>query len=143
MKYGLKRLALLSVTFACTSIAAADADVTVNVSGVSATQGKLVLTIFDSKKGWLKKPMMTDSLVVEGESATFEVRLPPGRYAFHVYHDLDDNGKMKSNFIGIPREPTAVSNEAKGRFGPPKFKDAAVAIGDDPVSVPMKLVSID
>ncbi len=143
MKNELKRIAMLVATLGCSSIALADADVTVSVSGVSETSGKLVLTVFDSKKGWLKKPVMTDSVVVDGDAATFEIRLPPGQYAFHVYHDLDDDGKMKSNFIGIPKEPTAVSNDAKGRFGPPKFKDAAVTIGEDAVSVPMSLVVID
>ena len=125
------------------SLAHAETAVTVKVSGVETATGKLFLNVFDSKKAWLKKPMLDESVVVEGDSATFEVQLPPGLYSFHVFHDVDDNGKMKSNFIGIPKEPTAVSNDAKGKFGPPKFKDAAVTIGDEAVTVPMNLVSID
>ncbi len=126
-----------------TSLAQAETTVTVEVSGVDGKTGKLFLNVFDSKKAWLKKPMLNESVMVDGDSATFEMRLSPGRYAFHVFHDVDNNGKMKSNFIGIPKEPTAVSNDAKGRFGPPKFKDAAVTIGDEAVTVPMNLVSID
>ena len=124
-------------------LAQAETTVTVEVSGVDRETGKLFLNVFDSKKAWLKKPMLNDSVVVDGDAATFEIRLSPGRYAFHVFHDVDDNGKMKSNFIGIPKEPTAVSNDAKGKFGPPRFKDAVVTIGDEAVVVPMILVSID
>ncbi|MDJ0700361.1 MAG: DUF2141 domain-containing protein [Woeseiaceae bacterium] len=134
-------LTVTALSFA--GLSQADTSVIVEVSGIDKETGKLFLNVFESKKAWLKKPMLSDSVVVDGDSATFEVQLSPGQYAFHVFHDVDDDGKMKSNFIGIPKEPTAVSNDAKGRFGPPKFKDAAVTIGDEAVTVPMNLVSID
>jgi uncharacterized protein (DUF2141 family) len=54
--------------------------------------------------------------------------LAPGRYALSVYQDLDGDGRLKSNFLGIPREPVAVSNNAPARFGPPRFADAAFAV---------------
>ena len=40
------------------------------------------------------------------------------------FYDKNGNGKLDTNFLGIPKEPTAMSNNAKGSFGPPKFKDA-------------------
>ena len=134
---------LASTMLSLASLAYAETTVTVKISGVDKDTGKLFLNVFDTKKAWLKKPMHEESVAVDGDSATIDVQLPPGQYAFHVFHDVDDNGKMKSNFIGIPKEPTAVSNEAKGKFGPPKFKDAAVTIGEEAVTVPMKLVAID
>ncbi len=54
--------------------------------------------------------------------------LPAGEYAVAVFADI--NGKLDSNFIGIPREPVGFSRDAKGRFGPPKFADAAFKVGD-------------
>lgn len=54
--------------------------------------------------------------------------LARGRYALSVYQDLDGDGRMKANFLGIPREPVAVSRDAKGRFGPPSFADAAFEV---------------
>ena len=38
---------------------------------------------------------------------------------------------MDTNFLGIPKEPIACSNNAKGSFGPPKFKDAKFAIAEE------------
>jgi len=42
----------------------------------------------------------------------------PGRYAVSVFHDENSNGKMDTNFIGIPREGVGASNNAKGHLGP-------------------------
>jgi hypothetical protein len=33
----------------------------------------------------------------------------------------NSNGKLDTNFVGIPREGVGASNDAKGHFGPPKF----------------------
>ncbi len=52
----------------------------------------------------------------------------PGRYAAMVWRDPDGDGEMPRNFIGIPREPVALSNDPRAWFGPPKFKDAAVDV---------------
>ena len=131
---------LLILSFA----AHAETSVTVEVLGVERAEGHMVLTVYDSKKNWLKRGYAQSKVLVDGQgTVSITVELPPGEYAFHAYQDLDDNGEMKSNFIGIPKEPTAVSNNAKGKFGPPKFKNAKVTVGEDPISVPMNLTVID
>lgn len=47
-----------------------------------------------------------------------------GTYAIAIYHDENDNGKLDTNFIGIPKEGMGASNNAKAKLGPPKFEDA-------------------
>jgi uncharacterized protein (DUF2141 family) len=42
-----------------------------------------------------------------------------------VVHDENFNGKLDTNFIGMPREGVGASNDAKGHMGPPKFSAAA------------------
>ncbi|MDD2929995.1 MAG: DUF2141 domain-containing protein [Sideroxydans sp.] len=56
--------------------------------------------------------------------------IPAGEYAVAVYADMNGSGKLDSNFIGIPNEPTGASRDAASHYGPPKFKDAVFAIGD-------------
>ncbi len=56
--------------------------------------------------------------------------VPAGEYAVAVFADINGNGKLDSNFIGIPKEPVGTSRDAKGRFGPPKFADAAFKVGE-------------
>lgn len=50
--------------------------------------------------------------------------LQKGLYAIAIYHDENDNGKLDTNFLGIPIEGSGASNGAQGWLGPPKFSDA-------------------
>jgi len=139
------RLFVLLVCFIATS-AHADTDVRLDISGINKSEAQIVASVYSSKKTWLKDPVLTEVAVLSTDTAdgtaTINVSLPPGDYAFHIYHDLDMNGEMKTNFIGIPKEPTGVSNNAKGKFGPPKFKDAMITVGTDPISVALALTEI-
>jgi uncharacterized protein (DUF2141 family) len=49
----------------------------------------------------------------------------PWTYAVSVVHDENSNGKLDTNFIGMPREGVGASNDAKGHMGPPKFSAAS------------------
>ena len=64
--------------------------------------------------------------VVRNRATIVFENLEAGAYAVACYHDEDNNNEMKANFIGIPQEGTAASNDAEGSFGPPSFKDAAL-----------------
>ncbi len=46
-----------------------------------------------------------------------------GEYAIGMIHDENLDGELETNFIGIPKEGFAVSNNATGNFGPPDFAD--------------------
>jgi uncharacterized protein (DUF2141 family) len=51
----------------------------------------------------------------------------PGSYVVGVIHDENGNGKLDTNFLGIPREGVGVSRDAKGILGPPRMSDATFA----------------
>ena len=53
-------------------------------------------------------------------------RLQPGRYAVQIVHDRNSNGRLDTNLIRIPTEPVGFSRNARGRFGPPDFRQVAV-----------------
>lgn len=73
-------------------------------------------------------PTREDKALMRGVIATgdkTELSLPniaSGEYAVAVFADVNGNGKLDSNFIGIPKEPVAVSRDAKGKFGPPQVR---------------------
>ncbi len=75
------------------------------------------------------------SVVASGDTTVLPFAgIPVGEYAVAVYADKNGNGELDSNFLGIPQEPVGMSRDAKGRFGPPKFKDAVFAVGDGTVT---------
>lgn len=49
----------------------------------------------------------------------------PGRYAVALLHDENDNGRADLAALMIPKEGFGFSRDAKVRFGPPKFREAA------------------
>ncbi|MFZ4406816.1 MAG: DUF2141 domain-containing protein [Paracraurococcus sp.] len=55
--------------------------------------------------------------------------LPEGRHGVSVFHDLNGDGKLGTDWVGRPTEPVGFGNDAPiGRFGPPEWTAAAVAV---------------
>ena len=72
-----------------------------------------------------QKAIRRDTSSISDEKASCEFsQIEPGTYAVSVFHDENSNGKLDTNFLGIPREGVGASNDARGHMGPPKF-DAA------------------
>ena len=96
--------------------------------------GYVMLGVYDKKDNFGKakvneKPnadiVLTGTVVkISNKKATAIFDLPFGEYAIAGFQDLDGNGVLSGNFLGIPREPVGFSGNAKVRFGPPKWNDA-------------------
>jgi uncharacterized protein (DUF2141 family) len=117
---------------AAASLGAQPLRLTVKLKGFKSEKGAVYVALFDQAAAFPKNPekaIATQRGLIKGGTATVEFRdLKPGTYAVSAYHDANDNGKMDTNFIGIPKEPTGASNDAKGRMGPPSFKDAQFSL---------------
>jgi uncharacterized protein (DUF2141 family) len=55
-------------------------------------------------------------------------QIPVGAYGIAVFQDTDLDKVLKTNFVGLPREPIGFSNDARIRFGPPSFDEAKFLI---------------
>jgi uncharacterized protein (DUF2141 family) len=51
--------------------------------------------------------------------------IPAGTYALAVVHDENMNGKLDTNWLGIPTEGYGFSNDAKGVLKAPSFSSAS------------------
>ncbi|HUB07511.1 MAG TPA: DUF2141 domain-containing protein [Myxococcales bacterium] len=107
---------------------AAGFEVVVHVEGPKGEKGTAVCALYASKDGFPgdeAKALRRTTAPIDGSPATcvFE-DLPPGTYAVAAFEDENGNGKCDRNFLGIPKEPVGVSNDAKGTFGPPPFDKA-------------------
>lgn len=45
-----------------------------------------------------------------------------------VVHDENSNNILDTNWVGMPKEGIGMSNNAKGRMGPPKYLDASFTV---------------
>ncbi|MEM8907174.1 MAG: DUF2141 domain-containing protein, partial [Bacteroidota bacterium] len=75
----------------------------------------------------------------KGDLVLMLENLPFGTYAISVYHDEDADGDLDTNFLGIPKEPYGFSNNAKGLFGPPKYKSASFEFLEDEQLIEIKV----
>ncbi len=78
--------------------------------------------------GWLKKPVQPATARVNGGRALCVFSgIPKGTYGLSAFHDENENGKLDTNFVGMPIEDYCASRNARGTFGPPSFEDAKFA----------------
>jgi len=106
-------------------------NITVRVAGLRNNRGTVYVALFDNKKSFDDSKGAVQSGQARPKQGTAIVVLKnvvPGRYALSFIHDENDNKKLDTNLIGIPKEGFGYSKDAMGRFGPPKFDDAALVI---------------
>ena len=84
--------------------------------------------MFADEADWLRKPVLMLKLAAAAQQGGRLIvpltGLPAGRLALNVTHDLNGNGRLDMNAMGIPTEPYGFSNNASGNFGPPQFQQA-------------------
>ena len=127
-------LAVLALIGACATGVAEAADeapdrseLRVEISNVGTSEGMLYIQILAGEEAFkASAPAIAQFILPAAEPVVaFTLdSLPAGDYAIRVMHDLDGDGELATNMVGMPKEPWGISNNAKGRFGPPKW-DAA------------------
>jgi len=96
----------------------------VKVENIKEVKGSLKYAVYDRDEKFLKEAFAFGNAEIANNTVTFVVdSLKSGDYAVSIFHDENDNGELDANFLGIPTEPYAFSNNAKGRLGPPRFED--------------------
>ena len=100
-------------------------DLTIQINGLNSDKGTLLIALYNKKENFLKKAFKGNIIKIKDKKSevTFQ-KLPKGEYAVSFVHDENDNKKMDSNFLGIPKEDYGCSNNARGFMGPPKYDDA-------------------
>jgi uncharacterized protein (DUF2141 family) len=100
----------------------------VDVAGLRNDKGEVLCDLFSSAEAFPGKPERAIARVVtaikQGRASCDFRNLMPGRYAIAVVHDENGNGRL-DRVLGLPSEGVGASHDARGRFGPPKFDDAA------------------
>jgi uncharacterized protein (DUF2141 family) len=67
----------------------------------------------------------------KGEVSTVIENLEAGKYAIVVYHDENHNKICDKNFLGIPTEAYAFSNNVRPNLSVPGFDECAINLQQD------------
>jgi len=142
-----KEIFILFVVFMLPSgIVAEDsptASLSVSISGLRSSRGQVCVALFNSDRGFpaeRKNAYRESCGRVENKKSFVKFQnIPQGEYAAFAFHDEDSDRKLKSNWIGMPKEGVGASRNAKGVMGPPSWDDAKFAISGPEHRIAIKL----
>lgn len=130
----LPRGRLLAVVFLLGAATAARSDgptsneIRFDILGLRNDKGTVNCALFTSADGYpgddSKAARRMKTIIEHGRAACVFDEPRPGTYAFAFFHDENENGKLDTNFLGMPSEGVGASNDAHSTFGPPKWDDA-------------------
>ena len=126
------RAALVLLVIAATPVLAGE--LTIEVSGITPGRGQIYVAVYDRPETFPTAGQQRTGRILEARAQGLVVHfedLPPGEYAAVAFQDVNGNGKLDKNFLGMPKEPYGFSNSARGSAGPQKFSAAAVTLNPD------------
>ena len=102
----------------------------VKVLNIRNSTGTVACALFESPVGFpiefLRYATNIMVIKIRHAQARFDfLDIPPGTYALAVIHDENMNGKLDTNWLGIPTEGYGFSNDAKALLGAPSFSAAS------------------
>ena len=107
-----------------TAMQAPAESLTIKFTGINEVKGKVFLKVVDAKE----KVVVQKVIEVKANLVEVQLELPKGAYAVSAFHDVNNNGKLDTNPLGIPKEPYGFSNNARGTFGPPSLADQLIQL---------------
>lgn len=117
---------MLCIGIACSGIAQTGR-VVLSINGIDPKRGGMVSAGIFTENLFPEAGKQVAGREVKAASAHLEVVLTdvaPGAYGAAVFQDINANGVLETNMVGLPKEPIGFSNDARIRFGPPSFEDA-------------------
>lgn len=103
----------------------------VQITNFDSDKGAAYIGLYNAENEFLENEYKGGKVAIRNKKAVLTFKdIPDGTYAISVFHDEDGNGKLTTNFLGIPKEAYGASNNAKALFGPPKWKNAKFEISN-------------
>lgn len=124
-----KLLFLLSFISFSLNTFAQNQELKVQIDGIRSENGTIILNLFNSEKGFPEDASSAYTwkrAAIKDRKAEIVFKdLQPGTYAIAILHDENGNNRMEKNFLGIPREGFAFSNNYKPLISSPSFREAS------------------
>jgi uncharacterized protein (DUF2141 family) len=86
---------------------------------------------YNTAEDFLKKGKSVFLKVVKPDGKrefTLPIELPKGEWAVAITQDLNENNKVDKNFIGLPTEPYAFSNNIRPMLAAPHFNECKFTV---------------
>ena len=110
------------------------AKLTVKITDIQKVKGKMMVGIHSTEETYQdekKTPFYAKMYPVTDTTLTFTVDLVDGNYAVAAFHDENEDQKLNTNFIGIPKELFGFSNNPTIFAGKPSYKKISFDLSAD------------
>lgn len=114
----------------------------VSVSAISNNKGLVEFALYKNPDVFTEAGKTHRLARIDAQKGTVSYTfkdLEPGKYALVVYHDENHNKICDKNFLGIPTEAYAFSNNVRPKLSVPSFEDCAIKLQQDR-SISIKMV---
>ena len=108
--------------------------ISIEIKGIAGEQGNLYVALFRQKDEFpvFGKQYLGKIVPVTSKKMSYAFdNLSEGKYAIAIYHDVNKNGKLDKNYLGIPTEAYGFSNNARRTFSAPSFEEAELNLKTD------------
>ena len=147
----LRQFTLLALVFFGAMSAANAAELALTVSDIRQAKGNLYIRVYAADSDWLSQkpdgPLATEVIDLAtlklNENGAGEItrrfQLPEGTYAATAIHDRNKNGKLDTDWRGVPEEPSGTSASGKKTMGPPEFESSKFELANENVAKVIRL----
>ena len=105
----------------------ADTGLNVVFTHIKEDRGQIYVAVYDRAESYMSPEKARAVRIVpvrqKGSLTCAFPELGPGTYAVSCFHDVNGNGTMDTNFLGIPSEPYGASNNARPKFRAPNWQE--------------------
>jgi uncharacterized protein (DUF2141 family) len=116
------------------------ADLQLQVSQISEARGSLMVALYPSASSFRKEAIQQVKVAATAGAMVVKFSdLAPGEYAVAIFHDANDNGKLDTNLLGMPKEAYGFSVIEKSLSGPPSWDDVKFTLTKDGASLTIGL----
>ncbi len=117
---------IFALIFAGNVIFSQTYEIIVKITDIKNNSGNILYAVYNNESVFNdgENFVMSAALKAQSGTITFTLKgLPAGEYAISVLHDENENGKMDTNILGIPKEGFGFSQNPKVTFSEPGFDD--------------------
>jgi uncharacterized protein (DUF2141 family) len=116
---------------------------TLIISGLRSEDGVVCISLFNNETGFPTdgtKAIRKSCVPITGTPLVASFDVPYGNYAVSLLHDENEDGRLNTGFLGIPREGIGFSNNPRIIAGTPSFTTTEFKFtqGSDDVQVNIK-----
>jgi len=101
----------------------------VNIENIHLNKGSIHIALYDDPTTFSKDEGVFFGEIIQlkqaGSQQWIVEDLSYRKYALAIFHDINSNGKMDRNLLGVPKEPYAFSKKEPSKWREPTFQDVA------------------